>query len=163
MPQKTPQDNKKQPCDTSPAAVTRAARGVASTIPGARVGIQGGQTVINFRGSYNQTIGQLQRAGYYSGILAFNPIDHSGGYEFRTYGSPGFHLKVIYPDVEETQVGGRMGVRVSNQPAVATDLHIDCNNPVGSGISGTINHGIDFAREHTPWWLPYLIPGGVLH
>ncbi|MGH9962197.1 MAG: RHS repeat-associated core domain-containing protein, partial [Pyrinomonadaceae bacterium] len=89
--------NQTQPCDRSRAATQRAAQSVARRIPGARVGTQDGWLIINFSGSYNQTIDQLQRSGHYSGILAFNPIDHAGGYEFRTYGSTGFHFKVVYP------------------------------------------------------------------
>ncbi len=146
-----------EPCDRSIEAVNRAARNVTSKVNGARVGILNGSPVINFPDDYLQTIDKLDKAGYYSGILAFNPFDHSGGYEFRTYGSPGFHFKVVYANVEETHEGGRLGVRIARDPAIATDLHIDCNNPVGAGLRGTISHTADFIRYHTPSWLPPLI------
>lgn len=98
--------------------------------------------------------------GYNSGVLAFNPFHHSGGQEFRTYGSPGFHFKVVYSQTKVIPVSPNSPefkeVKV-NRPAVGTDLHIDCNNPVGSGASGTIKHGADFVREHIPWWLPPLL------
>jgi hypothetical protein len=101
----------------------------------------------------------LEKAGYYSGILAYNPIDHSGGREFRTYGSPGFHFKVVYPSIQVEATPGEPGYAITNgkEPAVATDLHIDCNNPVGSGVSGTVKHGADFIRDHTPSWLPPIL------
>jgi hypothetical protein len=44
-----------------------------------------------------------------------------------------------------------------NSPAVGTDLHIDCNNPVGSGLSGTIKHGADFIRDVIQRWVPPLL------
>jgi RHS repeat-associated protein len=152
----------KQPCDRSVAAVARAAANVAGAIPGARVGLQNGQPTINFIGNYNQTVGQLENAGYYSGILAYNLIDHSGGKEFRTYGSPGFHFKVTYPSYQVRPNPGNEArpfqITSSNAPAVATDLHIDCNNPVGAGVGGTINHGVDFIRDHIPFGFPPVIP-----
>ena len=153
---------KPKPCDTSQQAVERAARRVANKVNGAKVGTQNGQPVINFPDDYPQTINKLKNAGYYSGILAFNPFDHRGGYEFRTYGNPGFHFKVVYPPVEETHERGRLGVKVGGKPATATDLHIDCNNPIGAGLRGTIGHGADFIRYHTPSWLPPLIFPRVL-
>jgi hypothetical protein len=113
--------------------------------------------VINFPDEYPETIKKLKDAGYYDGIFAFNPWDHLGGYEFRTSGSPGFHFKVVHPPVEETHKRGRLGVRIVSEPAIATDLHIDCNNPVGAGLGGKIGHGADFIRHHTPWWFPPLI------
>jgi RHS repeat-associated protein len=153
-----PEENSKDRCDDSPAAVTNAANSVANNIPGATVTTQGGQTVINFKENYFDTVARLNKAGYYSGILAYNPIDHSGGTEFRTYGSPGFHFKVAYPQVRvAAPIDQRLLRGNRNQPATATDLHIDCHNPVGSGVKGTVNHALDFVRGHTPYWLPPLI------
>lgn len=145
-PTPTPQPSSAgEACDNSPAAVQHAAQGVANRIPGASVGMENGRQVIHFAGNVAQTNRQLSAAGFYSGILAFNPFDHPNGKEFRTYGSPGFHFKVLYPDVVETFVGGRMGVRIDDsRPATATDLHIDCHNPVGAGTGDLIRHGIDF-------------------
>jgi RHS repeat-associated protein len=151
--------NLKQPCDTSAAAVRSGAQGVVNRISGSSVGTQNGQPVINFKGSYDETTAQLRKAGYYSGVLAYNPIDHSGGKEFRTYGRPGFHFKVVYPSIEVYATPGEPGYAIVNgsEPAVATDLHIDCNNPVGSGASGTIKHAGDFLGGHVPWWLPPML------
>ncbi len=144
------------PCDTSSAAVKAAAQKVANKIPGTTLGVLNREPVINFSGNFDQTVAQLKNAGYYTGILAFNPIDHPGGQEFRTYGSPGFHFKVVYPQTKAVPVSPNSPefkeVKV-NKPALGTDLHIDCNNPVGSGASGTIKHGVDFARDHIPWWI----------
>jgi RHS repeat-associated protein len=152
-----------KPCDRSIEAVKEAANGVTNKINGASVGVYNGSPIIKFPDDYPQTIDKLNNAGYYSGIFAFNPFDHAGGYEFRTYGSPGFHFKVVYPNVEETHERGRLGVRISTAPAIATDLHIDCNNPVGAGIGGTLSHVADFIRYHTPSWVPPLIVPLVVH
>ena len=153
--------SQKGPCDTSTAAVKSAAQQIANTIAGASVGTQGGQPIINFQGNYDQTLKQLQQAGYYSGILALNPIDHPGGEEFRTWGSPGFHFKVVYPLRKAVPVAPNSPefkpVTV-DKPAIATDLHIDCHNPVGAGPGETLRHGADFIRDHTPWWIPIIIP-----
>jgi hypothetical protein len=95
---------KKERADQSSAAVKAAAQKVAKRIPGATLGLLSGQQVINFSGNFDQTVSQLSRAGYYSGVLAFNPFHHPGGQEFRTYGSPGFHFKVVYSETKVVPV-----------------------------------------------------------
>lgn len=136
----------KGPCDRSPSAVARGAQQVASAIPGARVDTQNKQTVIRFAGNYDQTVRQLNNAGYYSGLLAFDPIYHSGGMEFRTWDSPGFHFNVLYAEQKGVPVSPNSpefkAVKV-NKPAVGTDLHIDCENPV-AGLGDALIHGAKF-------------------
>ncbi len=147
--------------DTVTGLLHYRARWYDPQLAGASVGTQGGQPIINFQGNYDQTLKQLQQAGYYSGILALNPIDHPGGEEFRTWGSPGFHFKVVYPLRKAVPVAPNSPefkpVTV-DKPAIATDLHIDCHNPVGAGPGETLRHGADFIRDHTPWWIPIIIP-----
>jgi hypothetical protein len=144
-PQNAPQ-NPGDPCDTSNAAIRRGANDVISHVPGAVLGMDNGQAAIRFPGTFLETSETLKNAGYYSGIMAFNPFDHPGGLEFRTYGSPGFHFKLNYPTYD---IGpfGRVGPQ--NNPTIATDLHIDCNNPVGAGWGDRIRHLRDFLRGHS--------------
>ncbi len=152
-PQPQPVQDEKPPCDTSRAAVERAAQGVISGIPGSSIGELDRQPVIKFPGNYSQTVKQLDGAGYYRGILANNALNHPGGLEFRTYGSPGFHFKVVYPQLErirDDRLRGRVGTKPVNSPAIATDLHIDCNNPVGAGVGDMLRHGVDFIRHNIP-------------
>jgi RHS repeat-associated protein len=66
----------------------------------------------------------------YSGIWAWNPIDHPGGKEYRTFSSPGFHFKLADPKPGE--------------PTRVTDLHIDDNNPVIP--EQFMAHALDFLR-----------------
>ena len=142
------------PCDQSQAAINNGAQQVANSIAGARIGTEGGQTIIRFAGNFSQTVRQLDQAGYYRGIWAYDPLYHSGGLEFRTYGSPGFHLKVVFPKSEmvPANVRGGVALRPSNEPAIGTDLHIDCHNPVGAGWKERIKHGGDFMNT-LPWWV----------
>jgi RHS repeat-associated protein len=158
-PPQKPARKQKEPCDRSPAAIRQGAKQVAKTVPGARVGVQNNQTVIRFAGGYDQTVSQLTKAGYYSGIFAYNPWNHFGGKEFRTSGEPGFHFKVVYPTVQIIATPGEPGYATVNgtEPAVATDLHIDCDNPVGQGLGAKIRHFDDFFRSNTPWWLPLIL------
>jgi RHS repeat-associated protein len=160
----TPQKPQKQvfkqegPCDQSRAAINSGAQQVANTITGARIGTQGGQTVIRFTGNYDQTVRQLTQAGYYSGVWANDPIYHPGGTEFRTYGSPGFHFNLLFPKLEmaPAHVRGGVALKPSSDPAVATDLHIDCHNPVGAGWKERLKHGQDFMNG-LPWWARVVI------
>lgn len=138
------------------------AQRVANQVPGASVIYDRSSNVANgitFAGSYEQTTSQLRQAGYYTGIFAYNPFNHAGGLEFRTYGSPGFHFKVNYP--REAFVASGVGfhqfrrdVRLPGQTK-ATDLHIDCFNPVGSSWNDKLSHFVDFLSNNGIEFYPF--------
>jgi hypothetical protein len=85
-------------CDESNPEILRRAQKVVNQYPGARLVIDPNQRGhLEFPDSFDDVTNNLTKAGYYTGFpWAYNP-QHSGGREFRTYGSPGFHFTVGYP------------------------------------------------------------------
>jgi RHS repeat-associated protein len=112
---------------------------------------------IDFPGSYEATIVALEKAGYFTGVtnIAWNPIGHAGGKEFRDPLSVGcelsFHFAVLYPQYKS--VGGRISIRGDPIPEVqrllgvtrAFDVHIDRASPLHPGSLST--HAKDFWRD----------------
>jgi hypothetical protein len=157
------QAREKLPCDRGSAALARAGQEVANNIPGASYDAG----LLRFQGTFEQTIEQLEKAGYYEGgilnggVFAYNPFDHIGGIEFRTYGGPGFHFKVNYPQYERKfkMYGERQDqyelVRKPG-PAIGSDLHIDCDNPVGTSVLEKYRHYEDFKSQS--WWRRLILP-----
>src|SRR5262249_15291967 len=100
--------------------------------------------------SFFALVRALDRAGYYSGILAYNPRHHSGGKEFRTYGNPGVHFKVVYPvKLVPMPITGDPVISFPSDPCVSliTDIHIDDPNPVGTSFGDKLKHGWDFLKK----------------
>jgi hypothetical protein len=85
--------------------------------------------------TYNQVNTALQNAGYYDGPLAYDPLFHPFGHEFRSCNKgAGFHFKVDYPDqmpVPCPTCRGGIGSQEVPGPVVGTDVHID--GPMNSG------------------------------
>jgi RHS repeat-associated protein len=77
-----------------------------------------------------EKVRQVLEGSFYSGIWAWNPINHPGGKEFRTLASPGFHFKLADSK--------------PNEPTRITDLHIDLNNPLIP--DSFFSHVLDFLR-----------------
>ncbi len=137
-------------CDAGDTATLRMAQTVVRNYPGARIGFDPTQRPqIEFPGSFDDVTSNLDRMGYYSGApWAYNPFHHSGGREFRTYGSPGFHFTIGYPPAG-TGYGPYPGVSIwypTTAPYLARtiDMHIDCRNPVGAGWVDRVLHFFDF-------------------
>ena len=99
--------------------------------------------------TYGQVISALQNAGYYDGPLAWDPLFHPSGQEFRTCDKgPGFHFELAYPDqmaVPCPTCRGGIGSQDVPGPVVATDVHIDNPNPIPLGWN-TLGHAGDFFK-----------------
>ena len=101
---------------------------------------------LNFSGTYEETIAQLDKAGYLSGVsnYGWNPIHHSGGKEFRDPLSAtcerSFHFKVLYVKYD-VKTRGRSSPGISGDlgettltrlpgPTWGMDVHIDRASPL---------------------------------
>jgi RHS repeat-associated protein len=137
-------------CDNSGESALKMAQQVVSQYPGSKIETDPatGRRQIVFPDDYNTTTSKLSDLGYYSGFLAYNPFQHAGGKEFRTYGSPGFHFTIEYQKVEfpRTPSGGLISPPIPKQ-ARTIDFHIDCNNPVGQGFWEAYDHFFDFLGQ----------------
>lgn len=120
-------------------------------IPGTSTYNVGGTYYIVFPAgmSYDQVTNALENAGYYTGLLAYDPLFHPLGQEFRTTNEgPGFHFKVAYPDQMPVACSGcpdGIGSQDVPGPVVGTDVHIDNPNPIPVGWN-TFSHGVDFFK-----------------
>jgi hypothetical protein len=95
----------------------------------------------------------LTANGYYSGLLAYDPIYHSGGEEFRLPGpNPGFHFKLRYPT--------HGACNPKREKLTVEDIHLDPHNPVGNGIENTVEHILfDFLNlDKTPMGSEWVTP-----
>ncbi|MGH9930844.1 MAG: RHS repeat-associated core domain-containing protein [Pyrinomonadaceae bacterium] len=141
------------PCDDTYETVLTWANDVANRYPGAKL-VKDPETGdhIEFPGSFDDVSDNLEKAGYYSGFpWAYNPFNHSGGREYRTYGSPGLHFTVGYPPAGKG-FGPYPGVGIwypTTEPyTVRTiNIHIDCRNPVGAGWGDRLLHFFDFLGQ----------------
>ena len=144
----SPDYNPAPDCDQSAGAILPFAQQVVRNVPGASYdGDESNTGTLHFRDGFYRAAYLLAKAGYYvgfpvnpSGLLAYNPLQHAGGLEFRTYGSPGFHFKLVYPG----WVGRIFPTTTIGAGSTANDLHIDCHNPVGSGFDDALKHFGDF-------------------
>ena len=91
----------------------------------------------------------LVAQGYQTGLFPpfNNPIDHAGGWEFRTAGlHDGFHFRMPYP-TDPTDPMGMGSPLAPCMPDHCTldQFHIDPNNPLGGS---TWQHFWDFVNSH---------------
>jgi RHS repeat-associated protein len=98
----------------------------------------------------------LEAQGYQTAIFPpfNNPFDHSGGWEFRTYG-PGFHYRVPYPPLSLPyptstrwpDSGSSSGSGCPNASCTIDQFHIDDPNPL-NGVGDAWGHFKKFLAGH---------------
>jgi hypothetical protein len=138
-------------CDNGARVILPFAQEVVRVIPGASYDGDAGNTrTFRFRDGFYRTAYLLAKAGYYvgfpadpTGLLAYNPLQHSGGLEFRTYGNPGFHFRLVYPG----WIGRILPTTTIGAGSTGDELHIDCHNPVGAGFESAFDHFVDFMNS----------------
>ena len=135
------------------------ARELASLFPGAEVvnylNPEGNemQYDVHFHRNYEDVVAGLEAAGYYKGILAWDPIYHGGLTMFRDHEPLGFHFGVTSEYREEMAdyryrqitFHWKHSARIPGT-AIATHLHLDCENPL-LGTGHAVNHLIDFLKK----------------